>query len=829
LNVLVVANSASSNSLELANLYCERRGVPPENLLRIHWPGGNVQWSLADFQSALLNPLQSAIAERGLSNQIDFVLLSMDIPYRVFAADGANATTSVLFYGFKADTTPPAGTPDSCSLPPNSVNSYAASERIFRFARPSTATNGSFLAMMLTGASLEEAKAVLERAVTSDGSFPTNTVLLQKTTDGPRKVRYALFDNAILNCRLREGFSITRTEDDITLGRTNLLGMQTGLTGFELSPDAFVPGGLADNLTSYGGELFVFTGQTNLLAFLRAGAAASYGTVIEPCNYLQKFPDPQSYFFQARGFTVAESYYQSVTNPYQGLLVGEPLAAPFASPGSLQWLNPASNAVLVGTTNLMLQLNADARRPLQRVELFLDGKFLQTVTNPPPSQGNALTVTLNGQTTTYNVPANATISSVVSNLVNQLNANPFHLLTKVDAFARGDRIELRSTDTNKAGAQVTLSVSNGIGSGAALTTFLSAARTNFLDSEAFGLRSYIVTGTAPSGSVLSVTITKTNGATVTLASTNTTGLTLGGLALDLALKINFATALHPPDGLLVEDFGDFGAQVVFNLRARAPGWPAARIRADFNASGGPAVTPGTNLALDEQAGDLQPRNHLYVSAGFTNATLAFPLITTNLSDGFHELTAVAYEGTHVWTQTRATVPVWIQNTALTANLALSNAAPEMAVESTLPISVTANLTNIALVELFSTGGRIAAVTNQAGAVFHVAGSLLGAGRHSFHAIVTAADGQKFRTTNVTTRLVGPEREIPLQVLAAAPPLLQWPGVVGRFYDVLSSDSLSGTFDLRDTMSSTNPAGTFWTDPAGATNLSQRFYKVRVSP
>jgi hypothetical protein len=49
--------------------------------------------------------------------------------------------------------------------------------------------------------------------------------------------------------------------------------------------------------------------------FLEAGACGSYGTVVEPCNYPYKFPDPMVYFYQNRGFCLAEAYYQSLANP----------------------------------------------------------------------------------------------------------------------------------------------------------------------------------------------------------------------------------------------------------------------------------------------------------------------------------------------------------------------------------------------------------------------------------------------------------------------------------------------------------------------------------
>ena len=82
---------------------------------------------------------------------------------------------------------------------------------------------------------------------------------------------------------------------------------------------------------------------------MEAGASGSYGTVVEPCNYTQKFPDPVDYFYQARGFSLAEAYYQSVLNPFEGLFVGEPLAAPFAQPGGANWTSLTNGAVLSGT------------------------------------------------------------------------------------------------------------------------------------------------------------------------------------------------------------------------------------------------------------------------------------------------------------------------------------------------------------------------------------------------------------------------------------------------------------------------------------------------
>jgi len=85
-----------------------------------------------------------------------------------------------------------------------------------------------------------------------------------------------------------------------------------------------VPGAIADSLTSYGG--IILEKPANLPPGLyQRRRSGSYGTVTEPFADPQKFPDPQVYFYQSRGFQLAESYYQSLSVPYLGLTVAEPL------------------------------------------------------------------------------------------------------------------------------------------------------------------------------------------------------------------------------------------------------------------------------------------------------------------------------------------------------------------------------------------------------------------------------------------------------------------------------------------------------------------------
>ena len=825
LNVAVVVNQNSTNSVQLGNYYCEQRGVPPQNLLRINWTGTNTVWNRSNFETNLLNPLVSMLASRGLTNQVDYVVLSMDIPYRTTATNGVNGTTTALFYGFKPD-----DLANSCSLPNASSNAYAGSEGIFRQTPPIAAASNSWLVTMITSSNLAQAKTIIDRGAASDGTFPTQTVWLAKTSDPARNVRYWEFDNAVFDARVAGIFSIVRTNSNSPLGLTNLFGYQTGVQQFNILSNAFVPGAIADSLTSYGGGIYGPNDHTTLLVFLNSGAAGSYGTVVEPCNYLQKFPSPQDYFYQERGFSMAECYYLSLVNPYQGLIGGEPLAAPFARPSGVAWVNLPANSVLSGTTNLMLQCTASAsNRPIQQVDLFLDGTWLQTLTNIPPAAGNRIYMTINGCATNYLVPTNATIASVASGLTGVLNQSAYAGLAKVQATVYGDRIVLQSTDTNTPGAQNSLSISNYTGSASALVTFAAASRTNFLDTIACGLRNFVITNNPQTNSYLQIIVTKTNGTTVTLSVTNPPGNTsTPGLIQSFMSAINANAGLMAADGLVAEDFIDYTVYQYppinggeFNLRARNPGWPESQVQVCLTGSTNFAIAPAGTNALDMNIGDLQPRNHLYLTAGVTNLSLTFPLDTTALSDGSHELAAVVYEGSHVHTQARAIQNVRIQNSSLNAAFTTLAGASNTVLNFTLLFSVAANTNTISTIELFTTGGSAGIVSNLSSATFAVAATNLGIGLHPFYAVVTRTDGKQYRTEMKWIRIGGTEP--PFWLTMTAPSLsITWPATAGRLYQVLNATNITGTFQLRDSVTPSNSLGLWMETVTGA---PRQFYRV----
>jgi len=838
LNVFVVINQNSTNSVQLANYFCEKRQVPPLNVFRMtNWAGGNIEWQRTNFEADLMNPVIAAIASRGLTNQIDYVVLSMDIPYRVMETNDFNSTTSALFYGFKRSLCPLCSFP-GCTLPANAFNAYFASEGIFRFTPPVNVNSNSYLVTMITASNLWQAKRIVDQGVASDSTFPTNAAVFGKSSDRLRNIRYWLFDDAMFNIRLRNVSNALRTNADNPTGLGLMLGYLNGAQFYNTSSNMFVPGAMADNLTSYSGTILEISGQTTVLPFLLSGASGGYGTVDEPCAYIEKFPSGQNYFYQARGFSLAESYYMSIEGPLHGVVYGEPLAAPFAVPATGGWNNLAYNATLSGTTNLSLQFTApDISRPICRVDLFLDEKYLQTITNITPTNNNTVSVTVNGFTASYTVPLNASIKSVASNVMVKLNG--ITNSSKAIASVFGDRVELVSQDITKFGTQMGLSASSSIGTAPVLTTFTTTSGTNLLDSLAYPIRSYVLTNDPAVNDYLRLTVLLTNGTTVVTSVTNTFSATnLLQLANVLITNVNTNVALQGPDGVVIEDvnmheeepyrsfiYGTSDHSGEFNIRARSQGWPASQVKVCV--SGSPTFIvwpPGTNR-VDENISDLQPRGHVYLSGGRTNLSFNFGLNTTTLADGYHDLTAVAYEGTHVRTEKRATQTVRIHNTILSATFVSLLGDTNTAIEATMQFAVTANTNSSAVskIELYGTGGLLATVSGQSNVVFSIAGTNLDLGLHAFYAIVTLNNGQPYRTETKWIRLVGATPSFSLMV-TNPPPTFAWPALAGRAYEVLSATNITDTFQSRGFITPTNSLG-IWMETNAAPH---EFYKIRAS-
>jgi uncharacterized protein (TIGR03790 family) len=121
------------------------------------------------------------------------------------------------------------------------------------------------------------------------------------------------------------------TASDLVINQRSVMFYLTGLGSVDkIATNTYLPGAVADHLTSWAGILPDARGQMPATAWLDAGATASYGTVEEPCNKQEKFPRASLLVARyARGETLIEAYWKSVQWPGQGLFLGEPLAQPW--------------------------------------------------------------------------------------------------------------------------------------------------------------------------------------------------------------------------------------------------------------------------------------------------------------------------------------------------------------------------------------------------------------------------------------------------------------------------------------------------------------------
>jgi uncharacterized protein (TIGR03790 family) len=302
----VVYNKDNAASVRIARTYAELRHVPAENLLGLSIPDKNV------ISREELRRLRETVVQQ-LSANVQSLLLVWSKPY---AAECMSITTA-----FAAGYAPAFCEP-GCSR--TALNPLFDSQGWL----PAD-TAGWLPAMLLPSADETLARAVIDRGVRADGTQPAGIAYLVHTEDVARNVRAAGYADTQLIVAGR--IEVRELSTPIDQSIPAALAYFTGAVRVaELQHIIFLPGAVADHLTSTGGVL-QGGDQMSALEWLRQGATASYGSVSEPCNYVGKFPDPAVFLdHYLRGEAVLPAYWKSVAMPGQGLFIGEPLARPYA-------------------------------------------------------------------------------------------------------------------------------------------------------------------------------------------------------------------------------------------------------------------------------------------------------------------------------------------------------------------------------------------------------------------------------------------------------------------------------------------------------------------
>jgi uncharacterized protein (TIGR03790 family) len=308
----LVINTADPYSVAVGDYYIAARGLKPKQVLRLQLS------TAAELGADEFKQLESRINDY-FGSETQALALAWMRPYAV----SCNSITGALALGLDESL---------CA------RSCAPSKRSAYFNSPSTKPYAELKlrpSMLLAARDVEGAKAMIDRGVKSDRTLgyrgvPPVQAYYLNTSDRARSVRTAFFPPGGL--LQQQNIDVHVESSDALDGAQRVLLYQTGAVRVpKLDTIGWVPGALADHLTSFGGRLDDSGDQMSVLDWIASGATATYGSASEPCAHPQKFPHPQLLLlYYVQGSTAIEAYWKSVAWPQQGVFVGEPLAAPFS-------------------------------------------------------------------------------------------------------------------------------------------------------------------------------------------------------------------------------------------------------------------------------------------------------------------------------------------------------------------------------------------------------------------------------------------------------------------------------------------------------------------
>ncbi|MEX1076324.1 MAG: hypothetical protein WED27_07700, partial [Pirellulales bacterium] len=405
-NLFLVVNPTSGDSIAVANAFIASRGLPPINVFMLPWAGDKEATTIGRFRDEIITPILRGIDARRLSTQIDMIVYSSDFPWRIDYREalspelaqkdtfpsGSLTGMTMLFAAVQSGVPAWLDPESNRYYRPLGGDGMPVSTEGFRGwygwgndGRMLEAGGNRYLLSAMLGVTagrgntVREVAAGLERAAAADGTRPAGTIYLMTNQDIRTTTRSAAFP-ATVKVLEKLGVKAEIASGTLPKGRHDVAGLMTGTPSFDwaASGSTILPGAICENLTSFGAIFTPSAGQTPLSEFLRAGAAGSSGTVIEPYSIQAKFPHPGIQVHYCRGASLIEAFYQSVNSPYQLLVVGDPLCQPWALipqvTATLADGGPLEpGAALAGTVEIVPTAVVSDGGAADRFELFLDG------------------------------------------------------------------------------------------------------------------------------------------------------------------------------------------------------------------------------------------------------------------------------------------------------------------------------------------------------------------------------------------------------------------------------------------------------------------------
>jgi len=328
-HVLVVYNSRSEASLEIAEYYAKRRGIPRENLLRLACTE-NEEVSEQEFHASIEAPILKDLKSR--PNPIDFIVLTKGIPIRLSDDEGYSVDAWIM-----------AG---NLPIPPirritgeyltRCLNPYFGSRQPFSSKR-----FGFRLVTRLDGYTVADCKALVDRSIEAK---PERGPFLFDEAANRNSADYEPIQEGLVRAAgvLQEkSFDVDLdTSGDFVAPPEPLAGYASWGSNdadFELSTYRrlrFKPGALCETFVSTSGRTFqpALGGQSLIADLIANGATGAKGYVSEPYTFALAKPDILFDRYTS-GRNLAESFYAaSEFLKWKDVVIGDPLCSPYSRP-----------------------------------------------------------------------------------------------------------------------------------------------------------------------------------------------------------------------------------------------------------------------------------------------------------------------------------------------------------------------------------------------------------------------------------------------------------------------------------------------------------------
>jgi uncharacterized protein (TIGR03790 family) len=380
--ILVIANSDIEASVQLAQYYCAKRGVPADNILTLPLGAALNDTIVRDnYEEQLAEPIRKKLSDYDFATKIKCLLTTYGVPIKVgkrgqlkdqqnkltqlqklaeqekngieqLKQNGATGTSKKMkdaklkLAQLQLEIDYITGKETNASVDSELSMVLFGDYELYRW-QPNRLKDNSLglytntlMVSRLDGPSFEIAKGLVDKAITAEKTGLRGIVYIDSRgrKDNKDPYSYGHFDQSLRDLaaltRLQTGMAVEeeRTEKLFEPNSCPQTAIYCGWYSLRKYVDAFdfVNGAIGYHVSSLEAvDLRDPNSSQWCPAMLRDGVTATLGAVAEP--YLHTFPPPKEFFLELfNGRCLVEAYYR--TNPFnswQMVLIGDPLYRPF--------------------------------------------------------------------------------------------------------------------------------------------------------------------------------------------------------------------------------------------------------------------------------------------------------------------------------------------------------------------------------------------------------------------------------------------------------------------------------------------------------------------